>query len=227
MMRLVRIAPVLLVLVRPAYGIDVEGTQHQHLGPAACASSVCHGKIAAQPDRNVGLNEYRTWLQADRHSRAYQALISTQAKQMAAKLGLGSPTAEKICLSCHADDVPETKRGPKFQITDGVGCESCHGGAEKWIREYASLNASHQENVANGMYPTEKPLKRAQICLTCHLGTKDQFATHLIMAAGHPRLRFELDAFTVNQPAHYSVDADYRRRKSSAQWHQPVVDGAN
>jgi len=33
------------------------------------------------------------------------------------------------------------------------------------------------------------------------------------MAAGHPRLSFELDLFTNNQPAHYSVDRDYIERK--------------
>ena len=63
------------------------------------------------------------------------------------------------------------------------------------------------------MYPTEQPLKRAQVCLACHLGTKDRFATHAIMGAGHPRLSFELEAYTTNQPAHYVVDADYDQRK--------------
>jgi hypothetical protein len=63
------------------------------------------------------------------------------------------------------------------------------------------------------MYPSEQPLKRAQLCLGCHLGTKDRFATHAIMGAGHPRLSFELEAYTANQPAHYIVDADYDQRK--------------
>jgi hypothetical protein len=64
-----------------------------------------------------------------------------------------------------------------------------------------------------GMYPTESPLERAQLCLSCHLGTRDRLATHAIMGAGHPRLSFELEAFTANQPAHYTVDADYEKRK--------------
>jgi hypothetical protein len=34
-----------------------------------------------------------------------------------------------------------------------------------------------------------------------------------MIAAGHPRLRFELDAYTTNQPAHFVVDDDYTRRK--------------
>ena len=48
--------------------------KHKHLGVAACASSVCHGKIAPQPGRNVGLDEYKTWSQEDVHARAYLTL---------------------------------------------------------------------------------------------------------------------------------------------------------
>jgi hypothetical protein len=70
------------------------------------------------------------------------------------------------------------------------------------------------------MYPSEQPLKRAELCLSCHLGTKDKFATHTIMGAGHPRLSFELEAYTSNQPAHYIVDADYNQRKGK-------IDGMN
>ncbi len=33
------------------------------------------------------------------------------------------------------------------------------------------------------------------------------------MGAGHPRLRFEMETFTTNQPAHYAKDEDYKRRK--------------
>jgi hypothetical protein len=35
-----------------------------------------------------------------------------------------------------------------------------------------------------------------------------------MMAAGHPRLSFELVAFTANQPAHFDFDEDYEHRKS-------------
>jgi len=65
------------------------------------------------------------------------------------------------------------------------------------------------------MIATESADVRAEVCLSCHLGTKDKFATHIIMGAGHPRLTFELDLFSANQPAHYTVDADYVERKGS------------
>ena len=35
------------------------------------------------------------------------------------------------------------------------------------------------------------------------------------MGAGHPRLKFELVAFTANQPAHFDADEDYINRKNA------------
>lgn len=186
---------------------------YKHMGVASCSTSVCHGKLTPQNDKDVALNEYRVWQQEDRHAQAYRTLELAESKRIAANLGLPNATAAKICLDCHADNVPADKRGTKFQISDGVGCEACHGGAEKWLESHAAEAAAHKDNVARGMYPTEQPLKRVQVCLGCHLGTKDQFATHAIMGAGHPRLSFELEAYTTNQPAHFIVDADYAQRK--------------
>lgn len=197
----------------PALAIEPGIADYNHMGVASCSTSVCHGKLAPQTDKDVALNEYRIWQQEDRHAQAYRTLELPESKRIAANLGLPNATAAKICLDCHADNVPSDKRGTKFQISDGVGCEACHGGSEKWLESHAAEAATHKDNVARGMYPTEQPLKRVQVCLGCHLGTKDQFATHAIMGAGHPRLSFELEAYTSNQPAHFIVDADYAQRK--------------
>ena len=64
-----------------------------------------------------------------------------------------------------------------------------------------------------GRYPPEDPAARAKLCLSCHLGNKDRVITHRIMGAGHPRLSFELDTFTIIEPAHFAVDDDYKERK--------------
>jgi hypothetical protein len=65
------------------------------------------------------------------------------------------------------------------------------------------------------MYPIDEPERRAEICLACHFGTTRRFVTHAMLAAGHPRLRFELDTFTQNEPAHFVIDDGYRARKKS------------
>lgn len=187
---------------------------YKHLGVGSCSSSVCHGKTKAQEGRDVALNEYTIWSSPDDfHSKAYRTLSSPRSQAIAAKLGLPSAAAAAICLDCHADNVPASQRGPKFQLSDGVSCEACHGGAEKWIETHTQKSVGHRANVARGMYPSEQPLARAELCLSCHMGTRNKFATHVIMGAGHPRLYFELEVFTYNQPPHFVVDEDYVARK--------------
>lgn len=189
--------------------------QKKHMGVASCATGVCHGKLEEQTNSTVWLNEYRIWSAEDRHAGAYQTLMSAESKTIARKLGLPAAHTAKICLDCHADNVPAEQRGPKFQLSDGVGCEACHGGAELWLQTHTEPGTRHADNLAKGMLATEDINVRAEVCLSCHLGTKNQFATHQIMGAGHPRLTFELEAYTVNQPAHYGVDEDYVERKGA------------
>ncbi len=190
---------------------EVDGYYHE--GVASCATSQCHGKGEVEPDSNVRLTEYRTWSSSDYHSKAYSVLRNDESKAIAAKLGLPNAHTENICLDCHADNVPEDYQGDKFQLSDGVGCEACHGGAEEYLEYHTEKEATHAGNLERGLYPLSDPIQRAQLCLSCHLGAKNKFTTHAIMAAGHPRLAFELDTYTENQPAHYDFDADYKERK--------------
>lgn len=185
---------------------------HKHMGVASCSNSVCHG--ASQPfrDSDVPQNEFAIWQEFDPHAKAYQVLTQPRSQSIARKLGLGDATKAKVCLDCHADNVPAADRGERFQIADGVGCEACHGGAELWLNSHADRKATHADNLAKGMYPTADPIKRAQLCLSCHMGEKQRMITHRIMGAGHPRLAFELDTFTWLHP-HYKIDADWIKRK--------------
>ncbi len=67
-----------------------------------------------------------------------------------------------------------------------------------------------------GIYPTEDPKREQSCALSCHFSDPRKSITHRIMGAGHPRLAFELDTFTANQPAHYRIDADYKQRKQQS-----------
>jgi hypothetical protein len=193
----------------------------KHMGVATCAASQCHGSAVPREGSSVLQNEYVTWTQDDPHAKAYEVLSNDLSQAIAARLGLPSARNADICLDCHADNVSGNKRGERFQISDGVGCEACHGGAESWLSTHSNAPAvTHQDNVAAGLYPTDQAPERGELCLSCHLGTRDKFATHRIMAAGHPRLSFELDTFTelwrtAGRQPHYRVDADYGARKST------------
>ncbi|PJI43524.1 multiheme c-type cytochrome [Ferrovibrio sp.] len=198
----------------PATAADTTGASAAgHLGATTCGSSVCHG--AAQPWRNspIQQNEFLIWIKQDPHANAYKTLLSDQAKQIARNLGLPNAHEAPACLNCHADNVPLAQRGRAFSIADGVSCETCHGGAQQWLGLHVSGASSHAQNVASGMYPMDDPVARGERCLSCHMGNSERWLDHRIMGAGHPRLRFELDTFTSAQPAHFRVDADYRKRK--------------
>lgn len=185
----------------------------KHLGVPTCSGSTCHGATKPFKDSPVLQNEFVTWHKEDAHSEAYKVLLEDDSKRIARNLGLKEPAHKSdLCLDCHADNIPSSKRGNRFQIADGVNCEACHGGAERWLGPHIAEN-DHKKNVGLGLYPTEEPAARAALCLSCHFGTKDKFVTHRIMGAGHPRMSFELDTFTAIQPSHYEIDKDYRKRK--------------
>ncbi len=186
----------------------------KHMGVASCASSTCHGSVTAFANSNVQQNEFSVWQSADPHATAYDILLNDQSKRIARNLGLKNAHEADMCLDCHADNVAAAQQGDKFQISDGVGCEACHGGAEQWLSSHASGQMSHQDNLDAGLYPTEDPKHRAALCLSCHQGNPDQMITHRIMGAGHPRLSFELDTFTWMNP-HFVVDEDYVERKGA------------
>lgn len=199
----------------PSLAADAPGT---HEGVASCGGSTCHGRLAPT-GKEVRQNELITWQDtssaAGTHSQAWQILNRTRAQAIAQRLGLGPAQNAKECLGCHAE--PAAARGAKFQISDGVGCEACHGGAGGWLVSHYALGATHADNVKAGMTALEDPRTRASVCLDCHFGSAraGQFVTHKMMAVGHPRVSFELDLYSALQ-RHYDFDADYVKRKPLA-----------
>src|SRR5579862_9609059 len=183
-----------------------------HLGVASCAGSNCHGAAEPVADSNVMQNEYVVWSKRDKHRDAYRVLLEPRAIKMAQALGLPDAANQKLCLDCHADNVPPAQRGRGFQLSDGIDCEACHGGASGWLGIHIS-GATHAQNVAAGLYPTEQPIARAEKCLGCHYGDDTRFLSHQLYGAGHPRLTFELDTYTAIEPAHFVVDQGYIERK--------------
>jgi hypothetical protein len=191
-----------------------------HEGVASCAGSTCHSR-PAPTGVVVRQNELITWQDATSaaglHSRSWRVLTEARAQAITARLGLGRAEQAPACLGCHADPVPAAQRGARFQLSDGVGCESCHGPSGGWIASHTALEATHAANVAKGMIALDDPKTRAARCLDCHFGGSgpNQFVTHEMMAAGHPRVSFELELFTSLQ-RHHDVDADYTKRGKAA-----------
>jgi len=201
---------------RPASAAVIAGV---HEGVASCASSTCHSRLAPT-GKTVRQNELITWQDtssaAGSHSRAWQVLTLPRADAITIRMGLGPARNAPECLGCHADAVPASMRGSRFQISDGVGCEACHGGSGGWLASHYAIGASHADNVARGLTPLDDAKSRATLCLNCHFGSgrPGQFVSHRMMAAGHPRISFELDLFSTLQ-RHYDIDNDYASRKAA------------
>ncbi len=185
-------------------------------GVASCAGTTCHGRLEGD-GAIVRQDELARWQEPSSatgaHSRAYSILSGARAQQIASTLGLGAATTAADCLGCHATPA-QGARGPRFLASDGVGCEGCHGAAGGWIASHYAVGASHAANVANGLVALDRPIVRANLCLDCHYGSArpGQFVSHRMMAAGHPRVSFELALFSTLQQ-HHQEDADYGSRK--------------
>ena len=196
-----------------AAGAAAAQTPQIHLGVKTCANSACHGGASVNPNSKVQRNEFTFWQQKDPHSKAWEALKSDRGQRIAQNLGIAAAEEADLCLNCHATNVPKELRAIEFDITDGIQCESCHGASVGWLGIHSTGLATREQNIAAGLFPTEDPVKRADMCLDCHLGNKDQFANHRLMGAGHPRMGFELDTYTWAN-AHHTLDKDYVERKT-------------
>ncbi|MFK7941844.1 MAG: multiheme c-type cytochrome [Paracoccaceae bacterium] len=206
-----------LTLSGPAQPHDVKA-----LGSVTCSQSTCHSADKPWPNSSVTQQEYVVWKEKDPHAKSFQTLQTKKARQIAGDLGLGSPTSAKLCLDCHTFNISPKHREDTFNQAEGVTCEACHGPASEWLGVHQTGLYFYQRNIDEGMYPTTHPTRRAELCLSCHMGTEDKFVDHRMLVAGHPRLPFELGFYTwfaETTPgrstgySHFQVDDDYLQRK--------------
>jgi hypothetical protein len=203
---------------RSAFAITSGEQAQQYTGPGSCSSTSCHGSIAPRTDNRVRQNEYSVWIVRDKHSKAFVSLTGTVGERMAAILNLGKAELAPKCLACHALDVPAGQRAHTFDLSDGVSCENCHGPASAWLGRHTERGWTHEQSVALGMYDTRDLVKRSEMCLSCHLGNEQKSVDHEMIAAGHPDLYFELDAFSATMPRHWKEPGEPGETEGSDPW---------
>lgn len=138
---------------------------------------------------------------------------------------------EKRCVGCHTTpigmDNDDTRRRLERNGLTGVTCEACHGAAARWLdphvsTEWAAVPASVKLE-SYGFQNTRELPTRASICLECHQGPRRDphkglyEVDHELIAAGHPRLMFELRTALLQLPAHWDRESD-RARNAGAQF---------
>jgi len=189
-------------------------------GVASCATSGCHH---GNGPRGTKGSEYSTWLIHDPHARAYEVLLSERSaiiernfRQLKSTRDAHAET-DAVCLNCHVQpDALTAPHRPRFSLTDGVGCESCHGPAQKWLEPHSNWKAlptetRKQKYAENGMTWLQDLGTRARVCVTCHVGTPQADVNHDLIAAGHPRLNFEFASYQVHLPRHWDAKAEKAR----------------
>ena len=116
----------------------------------------------------------------------------------------------------------DSAAGARTLQAQGIGCEACHGAAQKsdgWLtmhttKAWKELDAAAKEK--HGMKDLSDPPcgRRTRCAPGCHAGAAPdpkngvpaRDLNHDLMAAGHPRLLFELSTFHANLPAHWRRD---------------------
>jgi hypothetical protein len=193
------------------------------VGTGSCSAVACHGSFGRkdcgnQPSVEIWRSEYTVWMTDDPHRLAFDVLHEPLARRIAENLASGkaviAPDQDLRCLACHTAPRSESDFASTSKINaDGVGCESCHGPAADWIgphtsRAWRNLDSRTKES-QYGFRNTKNLLVRTETCLGCHLGRRgetdlvDRDMNHDMIAAGHPRLNFEMASYSELQPAHW------------------------
>lgn len=155
---------VLALLVVAVWGLTAfDGTayaadkQAQYVGASKCKT--CHKK----PEKG---EQYKIWSESA-HAKAYETLAGEKAMAIAKEKGIADPQKADECLQCHVTGhgVAAELLGTKYAVTDGVGCESCHGAGGDYYKKktMTSISLGEVERASVGlMKPDEKT------CTQCH-----------------------------------------------------------
>jgi len=188
------------------------------LGAPSCASAACHNQNLG---KGITFSEYTTWTGFDPHHKAYAVLFNPRSDRIVKNLyntAAGSAGATQLCLNCHATNQGKSDHaGPGFSLAEGVGCESCHGSSSGYIsihftEKFKKLSSQEKEK-EHGLTNTKDMSNRNKLCADCHVGNakKGMEVNHDLIAAGHPRLNFELSAYSAQYPKHWKMEDDLKR----------------
>lgn len=129
--------------------------ENKYTGSKFCAACHKSGK---------GGTAYAVW-EKSAHAKAYQTLLSENAKKVAKEKGLKvAPNEAPECLKCHVTGGGVAKNvEATFKKEEGVGCESCHGAASGYKMMHSKGDMA--KNKEAGMII---PAKDEKLCVTCH-----------------------------------------------------------
>lgn len=125
--------------------------------------------------------EYRSWEKL-KHAKAFESLKPDQASEIKTKFGLDPAkdySTDATCLVCHtvgfgktggyAVPDPNDKKAVKAaQSLKGVGCESCHGAGEEYLKLHKEINKSKRKYKLEEMFAAGMTRVEEATCTSCH-----------------------------------------------------------
>lgn len=221
---------------------SVRSSVHGLVGMNTCLGGGCHGNAARDPKwvdvDEVWRGSYVSWVENDPHRTAYLVLLEERSQVIVNNLaGLQRGPVEqrltpempgyrawlsRACVNCHT--TASAPNSDEAQVAAGVSCESCHGPAASWVDTHYMAGQTRKQ-----MTPVWKLEDRATVCVRCHIGpapsadpnAPQQEVNHVLIAAGHPRLNFELKAFHDAYPSHWNTERDrkfeFKRKPASGE----------
>jgi hypothetical protein len=160
----------------------------------------------------IQFEELRGWRDRDKHHYAFQALTTERGRRMGELLQT-DVTKDAACLNCHAPGY-KAQAEQELAKSEGVSCYACHSSVDndKWYGAHSDLIEKWRDKSMEakekdfGLLAIRNPVRRAEICLSCHVGNADdgKVLTHDMYAAGHPPLPgFETATFSLTEPPHW------------------------
>jgi len=197
-------------------------------GTTSCSARSCHGGIEPVAGQAIQQDEYTKWVTQDKHAEAYRVLFNDRSTEIARRLDIDEAHKSKLCLACHTNPLAAVGSQPSVfeERESGVGCESCHSSAPQWLGPHTTKGWSARtakEKLAAGMKSMSDLPTRARVCAGCHVGAPATDTTplrdvnHDLIAAGHPRLNFELAAYSANMPPHWNEAAKKKERPADVE----------
>ena len=126
----------------------------KYLGVMACAA--CH-------QTPMMGHQFSKWRMSP-HAQAYASLATPKAHSLAKEMGIkGPPQTNAACLKCHSTVYHDAAGGAteSFWVTEGVGCEACHGAGSEFAFE--AIMRDRRAASRAGLKPTGP-----ETCASCH-----------------------------------------------------------
>ncbi|HLB00233.1 MAG TPA: cytochrome c family protein [Bacteroidota bacterium] len=133
------------------------GAQNKYVGIMQC--KMCHNTEKQGKHFDI-------WSKS-KHAEAYKTLLTKAADSIAAKKGFKTKAVETPeCLGCHTITADAKLLDKKFDVKDGVQCESCHGPGSEYKNMAVMKDPKKAE--AAGLHMFADSAATAKLCVTCH-----------------------------------------------------------